>query len=404
MLAYITVPAGNRGPRADLQAHLADASNPIDGSQYKYTTHYLENPAWDPIVNALKDSVLTRPESKVKVIFVPTYLNKADGIFNKDYYELLVGMDLTVFPPTTNRGATPRWNRWPSRCRPSPRRWRDSGSGWTNTANTPAWRSSAATTTTTGRVEQKVAETLLRFSLLDEKHVNEMRTSAYEISTTALWEHLFAAYEQAYSEAVESSIVRTNRAVLDDGGAKTEQINFVRQQLFVEKPVWNRMMVDKTLPKRLHALEELSRNLWWCWNPGARDLFEGIDPVLWAECERNPIAFLDALSVERLKQLEKDSNFLAMLDAVHTQFRDYMNEKPDPKTTTISYFSMEYGLHSSLKIYSGGLGILAGDYLKEASDKNVPMAAVGLLYRYGYFTQKLGAGGAGGDLRGAELL
>ena len=394
VLAYITVPAGNRGPRADLQAHLADTSNPIDGSQYKYTTHYLENPAWDPIVNALKDSVLTRPESKVKVIFVPTYLNKADGIFNKDYYELLVGMDLTVFPSY--------YEPW----------------GYTPLESV-AFSVPTVTTTLAGfglwvdkhrehagvevvrrddyndrEVEQKVAETLLRFSLLDEKHVNEMRTSAYEISTTALWEHLFAAYEQAYSEAVESSIVRTNRAVLDDGGAKTEQINFVRQQLFVEKPVWNRMMVDKTLPKRLHALEELSRNLWWCWNPGARDLFEGIDPVLWAECERNPIAFLDALSVERLKQLEKDSNFLAMLDAVHTQFRDYMNEKPDPKTTTISYFSMEYGLHSSLKIYSGGLGILAGDYLKEASDKNVPMAAVGLLYRYGYFTQKLSAQGA----------
>ena len=180
-----------------------------------------------------------------------------------------------------------------------------------------------------------------------------------------------------------------------DGGTKTEQINFVRQQLFVEKPVWNRMMVDKTLPKRLHALEELSRNLWWCWNPGARgDLFEGIDPALWAESDRNPIAFLDKMSVERMKELEKDTNFLAQLDAVHTQFRDYAERKPDPKATTVSYFSMEYGLHSSLKIYSGGLGILAGDYLKEASDKNVPMAAVGLLYRYGYFTQRLSAQGA----------
>lgn len=189
-------------------------------------------------------------------------------------------------------------------------------------------------------------------------------------------------------------MIRTNRAVLDESNARNEQINFVRQQLFAEKPNWNRMMVDKTLPKRLHALEELSRNLWWCWNPGPRDLFEGIDPALWAECERNPIAFLDKLSVERMKGLERDEAFLGQLDAVYAQFRDYMNEKPDPKTPTISYFSMEYGLHSSLKIYSGGLGILAGDYLKEASDKNVPMAAVGLLYRYGYFTQRLSAQGA----------
>ena len=394
VLAYITVPAGNRGPRPDLQAHLADPAQPIDPAQYAHSTHLLENPAWDPIVNALKDSILTTPESKVKVIFVPTYLNRADGIFDKDYYELLAGMDLTVFPSY--------YEPW----------------GYTPLESI-AFSVPTITTTLAGfgiwaekhrehagvevirrddyndrEVEEQIADALVRFAALDDKHVNEVRVSAADLSATALWEHLYPAYEQAYSEAVESSVVRTNRAVLDDGGSKTEQINFVRQQLFVEKPNWNRMMVDKTLPKRLHALEELSRNLWWSWNPGARDLFEGIDPALWAASDRNPIAFLDKLSVERLKELEHDPNFLAQLDAVHTQFRDYMNEKPDPKTTTISYFSMEYGLHSSLKIYSGGLGILAGDYLKEASDKNVPMAAVGLLYRYGYFTQRLSAQGA----------
>ena len=393
VLAYITVPAGNRGPRLDLQAHLADPSKPIDAGQYRHSTHYLENATWDPIVNALKNSNLTDPGSKVKVIFVPTYLNKADGIFHKDYYELLVGMDITVFPSY--------YEPW----------------GYTPLESV-AFSIPTVTTTLAGfgiwvdkqrehagvevirrddyndkEVEAKIADTLLRFSLLDEKHVNEQHTSAYEISLTALWEHLFAAYEQAYSEAVESSIVRTNRAVLD-GGTKTELINFVRQQLFVEKPVWNRMMVDKTLPKRLHALEELSRNLWWCWNPGARDLFEAIDADLWAESERNPIAFLDKLSVERIGELVEDAHFLQAMDGVYAQFRDYMSEKPDPATPKIAYFSMEYGLHSSLKIYSGGLGILAGDYLKEASDKNVPMVAVGLLYRYGYFTQRLSAQGA----------
>ena len=394
VLAYITVPAGNRGPRLDLQAHLEDPSKPIDPAQYKFSTHYLENPAWDPIVAALNGSVLAADDSKVKVIFVPTYLNRNDGIFNKDYYELLSGMDLTVFPSY--------YEPW----------------GYTPLESV-AFSVPTITTTLAGfglwvdkqrehtgvevirrddfndkEVIARIADAVLRFSLLDEKHVDEARVSAYEISETALWEHLYAAYEQAYSEAIDASILRTNRAVLDEGGASTEQINFVRQQLFVEKPNWNRMMVDKTLPRRLHALEELSRNLWWCWNPGARDLFEGIDPVLWTACDRNPIAFLDKLSVERMKKLEQDPEFLAQLDAVYAQFSNYMHEKPAVGATRISYFSMEYGLHSSLKIYSGGLGILAGDYLKEASDKNVPMAAVGLLYRYGYFTQRLSAQGA----------
>ena len=394
VLVYITVPAGNRGPRPDLQAHLTDASKPIDGSQYRYSTHLLENFAGDPIVEALNGSILTADESKVKVLFVPTYLNRNDGIFGKDYYELLVGMDLTVFPSY--------YEPW----------------GYTPLESV-AFSVPTITTTLAGfglwvqkqpehdgvevirrddyndqEAVAKIADALLRFCLFDDKQVEKARRSALEISKSALWEHLYAAYENAYAEAIDASIVRTNRAVLDDGGSRNEQINFVRQQLFVEKPNWNRMMVDKTLPSRLHALEELSRNLWWCWNPGARDLFEGIDPALWTECERNPIAFLDKLSIERLKELEQDAQFLGQLDAVYAQFLAYMDEKPDPKTTTISYFSMEYGLHSSLKIYSGGLGILAGDYLKEASDKNVPMAAVGLLYRYGYFTQRLSAQGA----------
>lgn len=236
VLAYITVPAGNRGPRPDLQAHLADPAQPIDPAQYAHSTHLLENPAWDPIVNALKDSILTTPESKVKVIFVPTYLNRADGIFDKDYYELLAGMDLTVFPSY--------YEPW----------------GYTPLESI-AFSVPTITTTLAGfgiwaekhrehagvevirrddyndrEVEEQIADALVRFAALDDKHVNEVRVSAADLSATALWEHLYPAYEQAYSEAVESSVVRTNRAVLDDGGSKTEQINFVRQQLFVESP------------------------------------------------------------------------------------------------------------------------------------------------------------------------
>ena len=394
VLAYITVPAGNRGPRVDLQAHLADASNPIDEGQYKFSTHYLENPTWDPILNSMNGSVLTTPDSKVKVIFVPTYLNKADGIFNKDYYELLVGMDATVYPSY--------YEPW----------------GYTPLESI-AFSVPTITTSLAGfgmwadkqrqhegveiisrndyndyEVEQKIAEKLVEFCNLSEKEMTELRVSAYEVSEKLLWEKLFDHYEDAYSDAIDSSIIRTKRAVLEDGGNNTEQINFVRQQLITEQPNWNRMMVDKTLPERLHALEELSKNLWWCWTSEARDLFEDIDPDLWVKSDRNPISFLNKLSVERINELVNDKDFLERMDYVYKMFTDYMNEKPDPKSPTISYFSMEYGLHSSLKIYSGGLGILAGDYLKEASDKNIPMTAVGLLYRYGYFTQRLSAQGA----------
>jgi phosphorylase/glycogen(starch) synthase len=159
-------------------------------------------------------------------------------------------------------------------------------------------------------------------------------------------------------------------------------------------PTWTRLMVEKNLPPRLHALEALSRNLWWSWTLDVHELFLYIDPKLWIDTGRNPIEFLDRLSYARIVELEKDKNFLKKLDATYTLFEEYMAGKAHRNGASVAYFSMEYGLHASLKIYSGGLGILAGDYLKEASDRNVPMVAVGLLYRYGYFTQKLSAAGA----------
>ena len=219
------------------------------------------------------------------------------------------------------------------------------------------------------------------------------RANAQNISKTALWENLTVNYFQAYSTALDSVAQRTTKDLFDGGGAYNEQINFVRQQLVSNHPTWTRLMIEKSLPERLHPLEVLSRNLWWSWTSGARDLYEYMDNELWVDCGRNPIDFLDKLNYTRIKELEQDNHFLAMMDSVYAEFQAYMSEKPDPATPKIAYFSMEYGLHSSLKIYSGGLGILAGDYLKEASDKNVPMVAVGLLYRYGYFTQKLSSQG-----------
>ena len=140
-------------------------------------------------------------------------------------------------------------------------------------------------------------------------------------------------------------------------------------------------------------MDTLSKNLWWCWNHEAIDLFESISPELWELSGRNPIALLDMVTLQRYKELENSGEFTQRLDSVYKLFTDYMAEKEKAKGPSVAYFCMEYGLDTSLKIYSGGLGILAGDYLKEASDMNVRMTAVGLLYKYGYFTQKLSSQG-----------
>jgi len=157
---------------------------------------------------------------------------------------------------------------------------------------------------------------------------------------------------------------------------------------------WKSVVVSRHLPAKLQTLEVLSKNLWWCWNDDAKDLFETINPDLWIKTEHNPIELLAQVSTARYEELEKDSKFLAELHRVNAEFNEYMSLKKERQEPSIAYFCMEYGLDSSLKIYSGGLGILAGDYLKESSDMNVNMVGVGLLYRYGYFTQTLSAQGA----------
>ena len=157
----------------------------------------------------------------------------------------------------------------------------------------------------------------------------------------------------------------------------------------VDAPSWKSVRVTRHLPEALAGLEELSKNLWWCWNDSAKALFKYIDPDIWHKSGHNPVVILDSVMLKRFKELAKDKIFLARLDAVMDEFNTYMAAKAQRKEPSVAYFCMEYGLDASLKIYSGGLGILAGDYLKETSDMNVNMVAVGLLYRYGYFNQRL---------------
>ena len=154
-------------------------------------------------------------------------------------------------------------------------------------------------------------------------------------------------------------------------------------------PHWKRLYVQSQLPEQLLALEKIANNLWWSWNYEAETLFQGIHPELWETLEHNPIALLDNLSQSDYRKLIKDSAFMEQLAAVEEQFDAYMAEGEQKSGPHISYFCMEYGLHASFKLYSGGLGVLAGDFLKEASDENIDMVGMGLLYRYGYFRQGL---------------
>lgn len=154
--------------------------------------------------------------------------------------------------------------------------------------------------------------------------------------------------------------------------------------------------VVPTLPDDLAPLRELAYNLWWGWNADAFNLFRYIQPDLWTECHHNPIQFLSMVSQERLKDLGQDEGFRYDLKRVMTAFHAYLERKswfqgrrPGDQPFRIAYFSAEFGINESLPLYAGGLGVLAGDHLKSASDLGVPMVGVGLAYRQGYFRQYL---------------
>ena len=159
------------------------------------------------------------------------------------------------------------------------------------------------------------------------------------------------------------------------------------------QPSWKSVFVKGNIPAELSKIEELAHNMWWVWNYEARDLFRDLDPAVYHDVKHNPVALLERLSFSRKEEIVKDKKLMKRIDDVYAMFRKYMDVEPDHTRPSVAYFCMEYGIHSALKIYSGGLGMLAGDYVKEASDSNVDMCAVGFLYRYGYFTQSLAMDG-----------
>lgn len=165
-------------------------------------------------------------------------------------------------------------------------------------------------------------------------------------------------------------------------------------------PLWRSLFIQPELPESLKALQKLSRNLWMSWNYNAIELFEYIDKRLWEKCHFNPVLFIKTLTFERIEELKGDTEFIARLNEVEKIFDNYMAAPMEYPSPSIAYFSMEYGLTNYLRLYSGGLGILAGDYLKEASDMGVNINAVGLLYKNGYFKQRFTTNGeqiAGND-------
>jgi len=383
-IVFVLIPANNFGARKDLIEKLNNNSNvELDNP---FLTHGLNDLGYDPIINKIQDIHLNNDkEDAVKLIFVPSYLNGDDGIFNMPYYDILIGMDLTVFPSYYEP-----WGYTPLESMAF-----NIPTITTDLAGFGIWCSQFSKTIEDGvevveRNGQKPADTalqiadaIIRFASKSTSEISEIRRKANELSHKVEWDYLIEHYFKAYDIALQAVFNRK------------EQIEVIKHEKRIHikpekssKPVWKKLLVKSKLPDRIKHLQELSHNLWWTWNYQAEDLFESIDKDTWLAAKKDPIKFLERVSYDYFVELSENQEFVQRLDAVYDMFKTYMNRerKSDP---SIAYFSMEYGISDVLKIYSGGLGVLAGDYLKEASDCNVNMTAIGLLYKYGYFRQSL---------------
>ena len=386
---YVLVPGGHKGPdKTVLERWNGNTAN----AEPLLSTHRLENQDNDPVISTLKNfDLINGKDAKVHVVFVPAYLDGKDGLLNMSYYQLLSGFDLTVFPSyyepwgytpleslayrvptvTTSLTGMGQWvkDRYPE--------------------NTPGIKVIERNESNREEVINQIAGTIKEYLALSAKGLKDLSKNAWEISRIALWSNLISHYYSAYNKAIAEADKRFSQYEFKE--IPKEQATLSKKG--VHEPQWKKILIEPTLPSSLEKLRELTRNIWWTWDHQAKKLFASIQDGLWKNYNYNPIYMLERMTYEQLNELANDKNFLEKLDKVYNRFKAYMKERQNQDPKTIAYFSMEYGLHDTIKTYSGGLGMLAGDYLKEASDSNVNMVAVGLLYRYGYFIQKINRNG-----------
>jgi glycogen phosphorylase/synthase len=387
IIGLIFVPAHQTGAKKELIDRINHPESVHPGTR-EILTHKLQGAETDLILNRIKEKNLDlNVDDNIRIIFVPTYLDGADGIFDFTYYDLLIGFDLAIFPSY--------YEPW----------------GYTPLESI-AFHIPAVTTSVAGfgiaiqniagekadgifivdrtdnnrdEVVEKIAGIISDFAGMSENEVRLLRDGAFRLSQNFEWEKLIFHYREAYQFALEKC---RKREKLFRNKPQAEPL-YPAGIVSKMEPQWRSIYIQMQLPSKLAALHKLSMNLWWSWNLDAIDLFENMNPSLWEDCHHNPVLFLQSLPYSLITALETDADFLAALQKTELQFDEYMAAVKDSSKPSVAYFCMEYGLNNYIRQYSGGLGILAGDYLKEASDHNLSITGIGLLYRNGFFHQRL---------------
>jgi glycogen phosphorylase/synthase len=405
LLLFILVPAGNSGVRSELIERL-EGSEAIPPTPLGITTHNLFDEGADPVHEyAARFGLTNAPGSRIRVIQIPIYLDDDDGFLGLPYGAVLRAMDLSCFPSFYEPwGYTPQesialgvptitsdyagFGRWAE------------GLGLDHSQG-------VTVLSRRDRDYQQIVE-----ALDDELEAYLQRTPDPEAMYAACraTAHLTEWSDQQiihYETAYRAALAVAHRR-LDGGRPRSRR---AKKPLTIlptpegQHPRLIRFDVSATLPPELAGLERLSRNCWWGWDPVGRELFKELSPISWEISGHNPVRFLQRVFPEDLVAKARDKEYVAKLEGVLERFDAYLAEprgtgpaphliEPSPLPGAspdhpIAYFCAEFGIHESLRLYSGGLGILAGDHLKSASDLNLPFLAVGLFYRMGYLSQRI---------------
>ena len=388
---FIIAPHMDRRPERGAEAG-ASLPSPI-------CTHRLRDENSDPILRRCRQAGLTnQADSPVKVIFVPVYLSKGDGVLNMPYYDVLRGFDLGVFPSRYEP-----WGYTPLESAGSavPTVTTDqAGFGiWAKQQTEAEDLRGVLVTPRVGKSPEEVAASLSALLLewvdwsADDLLVH--RRTARQLAQRTSWNAFYGQYLDAYERALLSADKRAFR----EEAIRTGLGRVVKATESVQ-PHFRSFVVETEVPAALGRLRELAHSLWWAWHPTAMQLFARLDPHLWEGTGHNPVRLLDEVSPDRLEELAASPTYVRAYEEVVSALDAYMaDERPSCAELAVTpaigwnhpvaYFSTEFGLHESLPIYSGGLGVLSGDHLKSASDMNVPLVGVGLFYSHGYFRQSI---------------
>ncbi len=385
IVAYVFVRAPHYGVRKEV-LNRYQTGQLLDSPDFPFISHGLHDTESDSIVPILKEIALDNAtDHTLQVIYVPAFLNGKDGLFNMAYSDLLAGFDLTVFPAL--------YKAWGY----SPLESISMGipSIATEQSGFGKWVIESGFNTNKGlhllhrnqhndeQIVESIANWMHQYSHLSPEEYQLQSESAFAIAKEARWESFFPLIREAWSKALVQADERRDQftdlfSIAELPALKPDESL---------SPKWHEAMVKSYVPDSYARLKQLAQNLWWTWNYSAIELWKSIDEQLWRASRYNPIVMLNSIGYDRFSDLEKNESFKKHYHDVLTQFDAYMQTPFLEPEKHIAYFSMEFGFHDSLKIFSGGLGILAGDYLKEASDSRVNMVGIGLLYRTGYFRQ-----------------